>query len=276
MRVNETESCGTKIMECKNKIIHTIAEGDTLYKLSKQYDTTVTELIMGNPTANPYNLRVGARIQVCPGEKYYAVMEKPGMPAENRPGNRPAGMPPQDGNTGTGTPSENAGAVEQLLWSMRLAWLSQIYWIRMYMMSVAAGAADAAETEERMLETVDEITDVFASILPVQSVRRLREMLMRQTELVAAGIRAEKAGETFDYSIADDNAVAIAQFFADLNPYFGKQETENQLLNYLDLIRRQSTEQMDGEFGRSIDTFRDLDSEAIQMADYFARGLLAR
>lgn len=239
-------------MECKRKIIHTIAEGDTLYKLSKQYDTTVTALIMGNPAANPYNLRVGAKLQVCPGEKYFASQEE------------------QE------TPAEKENTLEEFLWSMRRAWLSQIYWVRMYLMSVAAETADKAETEERMYETVDEIMDVFAKYLPVQAVRRVRELLMKQTELIAAGIQAEKEGKTFDYSAADDNAVAMAKFFADLNPYFEQQVTENQLLNYLDLTRRESMEYLAGEFGESINTFRDLENETGRMADYFARGLLAR
>ena len=306
-------------MECRQKIIHVIAEGDTLYKLSKQYDTTVTELIMGNPTANPYNLRVGAKIQVCPGDKYLASVENPDMPPADRPMppmgrpempptnrpmppmnrpmpptnrpmppmNRPE-MPPVNGpmppmgrpemppTNRPDTPAENITSMEELFWDMRKAWLSQIYWVRMYLMSVAAGTADEPQTEERLLETVDEITDVFAEFLPVQAVRRLREMLMRQTELIAAGIRAEKSGESFDYADADDNAEAIAQLFADINPYFGQRDTENQLLNYLDLIRRQSVEQMEGNYGKSIDIFRDLENEALSMADYFVRGLLAR
>ncbi|MFQ7239003.1 MAG: hypothetical protein ACLRP8_08380 [Roseburia intestinalis] len=47
--------------------------------------TTVTELILGNPGVNPYNLQIGMKLFICPGEGY--------VPPQN----------PGGGNMGGGT-----------------------------------------------------------------------------------------------------------------------------------------------------------------------------
>lgn len=62
-------------MYCQNRIVHTVQEGDSLYRIARQYHTTVTELILGNPGVNPYNLQAGMKLYVCPGESYVPPRE---------------------------------------------------------------------------------------------------------------------------------------------------------------------------------------------------------
>ena len=57
-------------MNCSNSIEHTVEAGDTLYKLSRQYKTTVSSIILSNPRINPYNLQIGMKIEICPGREY--------------------------------------------------------------------------------------------------------------------------------------------------------------------------------------------------------------
>jgi len=52
-------------MPCLNKINHTIQHGDTLYKLSKMYNTTVDQILIENPYLNPYNLQIGSVVSFC-------------------------------------------------------------------------------------------------------------------------------------------------------------------------------------------------------------------
>lgn len=266
-------------MNCQNRMVYIVQDGDSLYQLARQFHTTVTELILGNPGVNPYNLQIGMRLNICPGESYDESMPssaRPAMPMiPGMPNNRPniPGMNEE-------TESERENAVENLTQEMRLAWLDLIYWTRMYLMSVSAGTNDQQDIEERVLQAADEITDVFADFLPIATTRQLRNLLMEHVELTNELIRMSKEGdvENYDALIKEwyGNANQLAELFGQINPYFSGRETRNILLNYLDLAREAIEQQMSGEYGQSIETFRDMKKHVLDMADYFARGLRAR
>ena len=286
---------GNKDMYCQNKIVHTIQAGDSLYKLSRQYHTTVTELILGNPGVNPYNLQIGMQLFICPGEGYVPQQNPGGGNMGGGTGNPGGGnMGGGTGNPGGGsmgggtgnpgsnneTESEREDSILRLNEDMRLAWLNHVYWTRMYLMSAVADNADQQAVEERLLETADEITDVFARYLPIATTRQLRNLLTEHIEIGGQIIQALKAKNMSDYDALVQewyrNANQMATLFANYNPYFESRETRNMLLNHLDLIREEIEQQVNGEYEQSIDTFRDVEQQALTMADYFARGLLAR
>ena len=282
-------------MYCQNKIVHTIQAGDSLYKLSRQYHTTVTELILGNPGVNPYNLQIGMQLFICPGEGYVPQQNPGGGNMGGGTGNPGGGnMGGGTGNPGGGsmgggtgnpgsnneTESEREDSILRLNEDMRLAWLNHVYWTRMYLMSAVADNADQQAVEERLLETADEITDVFARYLPIATTRQLRNLLTEHIEIAGQIIQALKAKNMSDYDALVKewyrNANQMAALFASHNPYFESRETRNMLLNHLDLTREEIEQQVNGEYEQSIDVFRDVEQQALAMADYFARGLLAR
>lgn len=274
---------GNKDMYCQNKIVHTIQAGDSLYKLSRQYHTTVTELILGNPGVNPYNLQIGMQLFICPGEGYVPPQNPGGGNMGGGTGNPGGGsMGGGTGNPGSNneTESEREDSILRLNEDMRLAWLNHVYWTRMYLMSAVADNADQQAVEERLLETADEITDVFARYLPIATTRQLRNLLTEHIEIGGQIIQALKAKNMTDYDALVQewyrNANQMAALFANYNPYFESRETRNMLLNHLDLTREEIEHQVNGEYEQSIDVFRDVEQQALAIADYFARGLLAR
>ena len=274
---------GNKDMYCQNKIVHTIQAGDSLYKLSRQYHTTVTELILGNPGVNPYNLQIGMQLFICPGEGYVPPQNPGGGNMGGGTGNPGGGsMGGGTGNPGSNneTESEREDSILRLNEDMRLAWLNHVYWTRMYLMSAVADNADQQAVEERLLETADEITEVFARYLPIATTRQLRNLLTEHIEIAGQIIQALKAKNMSDYDALVKewyrNANQMAALFASHNPYFESRETRNMLLNHLDLTREEIEQQVNGEYEQSIDVFRDVEQQALAMADYFARGLLAR
>ena len=83
---------------------HVIRKGDTLYKLSKQYNVKVSALILANPFVNIYNLQVGD--EICIPRIRPVVI--PVTPYPQSPYPRPGVMQPRRG----GEDGEMAGETD--------------------------------------------------------------------------------------------------------------------------------------------------------------------
>ena len=130
-------------MYCQNRISYRVQEGDSLYKLAKQFHTTVTELILLNSGVNPYNLQTGMRLTICPGEGYVDENEsKPSEGNTNKPTKTPVGgiviIP------GTTTQPENNMGVD-LRQRMRMAWLNHITLVKFYLISFFENLSECVE-----------------------------------------------------------------------------------------------------------------------------------
>ncbi len=91
-------------MYCQNQLIYTVQAGDSLYRLAKTYHTTVSDLILGNSEVNPYNLQVGMKLKICPGEAY------PGAEPEDLPRN-------QEGHRSEAGGPERGAAQKAMSWT---------------------------------------------------------------------------------------------------------------------------------------------------------------
>lgn len=161
-------------MNCSNSIEHTVEAGDTLYKLSRQYKTTVSSIILSNPRINPYNLQIGMKIEICPGREYT--------------------RPEMLGNTGNSGISNNNGK-GNLKELMRMAWLNHTYLFRMLLVSMAADLPDQQELVTALIDNAEEIADLFGRYYPENTVHSLRDLLVRHVELTGGLITQKKKGE---------------------------------------------------------------------------------
>lgn len=52
-------------------IIHVVQRGDTLYKISRQYEVNLASIMAANPYANVYNLQPGDEICIPKFSNFY-------------------------------------------------------------------------------------------------------------------------------------------------------------------------------------------------------------
>ena len=294
-------------MYCQNRISYRVQEGDSLYKLAKQFHTTVTELILLNSGVNPYNLQTGMRLTICPGEGY--VDENESTPSEgntNIPTKTPVGgiviipgtttrpgTTTQPGTTtrpgtttqpGTATrpgtttqPGNNMGV--DLRQRMRMAWLNHITLVKFYLISFFENLSSQNAWKDAVYKNAEEILAIFAQYYPASAMQRFRKLFMehlRLTDEVAAGLKADPAfsGEAMENWYI--NAEEIASFLSRQTPAYNETELRKMFYDHLDMERQQMEAYLDGDYVTDIEIYLRSQQNMIELADFLTSGLLAR
>ena len=288
-------------MYCQNRISYRVQEGDSLYKLAKQFHTTVTELILLNSGVNPYNLQTGMRLTICPGEGY--VDNNESTPAEGntsipiktpvggiviipgtttQPGTttRP-GTTTQPGTTtrpGTTTqPGNNMGV--DLRQRMRMAWLNHITLVKFYLISFFENLSSQNAWKDAVYKNAEEILAIFAQYYPASAMQRFRKLFMehlRLTDEVAAGLKADPAFSGAAMENWYINAEEIASFLSRQTPAYNETELRKMFYDHLDMERQQMEAYLDGDYVTDIEIYLRSQQNMIELADFLASGLLAR
>ena len=300
-------------MYCQNRISYRVQEGDSLYKLAKQFHTTVTELILLNSGVNPYNLQTGMRLTICPGEGYVDENEsKPSEGNTNKPTKTPVGgiviipgtttqpggttrpgTTAQPGGTtrpgtttqpGTATrpgtttqPGNNMGV--DLRQRMRMAWLNHIILVKFYLISFFENLSGQNAWKDAVYKNAEEILAIFAQYYPASAMQRFRKLFMehlRLTDEVAAGLKADPAFSGAAMENWYINAEEIASFLSRQTPAYNETELRKMFYDHLDMERQQMEAYLDGDYVTDIEIYLRSQQNMIELADFLTSGLLAR
>ena len=288
-------------MYCQNRISYRVQEGDSLYKLAKQFHTTVTELILLNSGVNPYNLQTGMRLTICPGEGYVDEDEsKPSEGNTNKPTKTPVGgiviipgTTTQPGGTtrpgtttqpgtatrpGTTTQPENNMGVD-LRQRMRMAWLNHITLVKFYLISFFENLSSQNAWKDAVYKNAEEILAIFAQYYPASAMQRFRKLFMehlRLTDEVAAGLKADPAFSGAAMENWYINAEEIASFLSRQTPAYNETELRKMFYDHLDMERQQMEAYLDGDYETDIEIYLRSQQNMIELADFLTSGLLAR
>ena len=67
MRLNKYRVRNFRFYSFKERwVVHTIQEGDTLYRLAEEYDISVLTIFQNNPTLDPRQLIIGEQMSIYP------------------------------------------------------------------------------------------------------------------------------------------------------------------------------------------------------------------
>ena len=177
-------------MKCQ-MTVHEIQKGDTLYKLAKQYKTTVPLILLANPGVNPYNLRVGDKLNICEGKRF----------------------------------EEKQGLDElQIVSDFNKVVYQYLGFLQLYMASFSGTEERTEQSLEYLLEVPGELATIYSAFYPVSMTSRLSQIFTAYTEKLADYARAVYTGERQNISALrneiDEQAVKIGEFLEKQNDKF--------------------------------------------------------
>jgi len=241
-------------MYCSRQLTYVIRQGDNLYQIARFYQTTVPQILALNPNTDPYNLKIGAKIIVCPGESFQ-MQGGTNMPACPDPSKK-----------------------IDLINNMRLVWEQHVYWTRMLLISIAERLKDLDAVTARLMRNPNDIGSIFAQYYSDDVAKTIAQLLTEHLQIGAQLITALRDGQGAQAETLNRqwyvNADKMAAAFAGINPYYNQEDMREMLYRHLDLTKQEVAMRLAGDFPADIKAFDEVEVEALAMADTFSAGLM--
>jgi hypothetical protein len=165
--------------------------------------------------------------------------------------------------------------------AMRQVWQEHVDWTRELIGAIVdrAPLTDLAAVQARLLQNVPDMTKLFARFYPATVIAQMTDLLTTHLTTAAEVVVAARDGNATALADANSrwyaNAQQLATFFNKINPDFGTQAQLLSMFNqHLDLTKLEATQRISGQFAQSVQTFNQIQQQALAMADMFTAGLV--
>jgi len=161
---------------------------------------------------------------------------------------------------------------------MRSLWAQHIYWTRLAVNSIAGRLPDEQPTVERLLQNAQDFADAFRPYYGDAAAGRFGELMRSHLTIAAEVVKALRDNRTEAAADAQKrwyaNADEIAVFLGRINPFWSAAEWRNMMRQHLQLLTREVTTRIAGQYAENVATNRAVEAQAMEMADKMTSGII--
>ena len=218
----------------------------------------------------------GAR-PVTPTSPMTPNQQMPGMPMTPGNAERPMtpGMPTIPGSNNQTNEMVSLDYVD-LLKMIRTLWAENAIWTQQAMASTLNELPESELIVERLRENLEDFATIFGYIYNQEAEQTLRNLLTEYITIFMDYISAVMEGNDELASTAQQDLYSsgeeIVSFLVSLNPDWSESEWRAMMSDYIDLLGQYTQEMMNQDYGEAIDSFDEMLSQALDMADLMADG----
>jgi hypothetical protein len=165
--------------------------------------------------------------------------------------------------------------------AMRKLWEDHITWTRLYIVSAAAGLADAKPTAQRLLQNQADLGNAIKPFYGDAAGERLTALLRPHILIAADLVTAAKSRDSAAVKSASArwhaNADEIADFLHTANPdHWPREALRSAMRQHLDLTLKEAQARLAGDWVADIAAYDAVHGHILQMADVLSSGIISQ
>ncbi len=161
---------------------------------------------------------------------------------------------------------------------IRLLWEQHVYWTRMLILSIVFGLPDFEFVANRLLRNPKDFAEVLHLFYGTDVVSEFTKLFTKHLTIAAELVKNLKERDTASAADAERrwyaNADQLAEFFGRINPFCPEEEWRKMLYEHLSMTKNEAVYMLMGRYEDSINTFDDIEQQALIMADTMTEGLI--
>ncbi|MBU2703422.1 hypothetical protein Ga0466249_004567 [Sporomusaceae bacterium BoRhaA] len=160
----------------------------------------------------------------------------------------------------------------------RLLWEQHVYWTRMVIMGIVFDLPDLEATTTRLLRNAPDFAKLLCRFYGENNAAEFSHLLTDHLVIAAELVKAAKADDSSGAADAEKrwyaNADDIVRFLNHINRYWFIEPMRAMWYEHLSLTKTEAVTMLNRNYDRSIETFNQIEKEALMMADAFSNGII--
>lgn len=166
----------------------------------------------------------------------------------------------------------------ELINTFRKLWEQHIMWTRSFIISTAENLCDLELVTKRLLRNPLDFEKVLSKYYGMEKAKMFSDLFTEHLAIAATLVNQAKQGDIAAVEITRrkwyQNADEIAEFLSSINPHWKKKTWQNMLYSHLKMTEDLATYRLKGMYAQDIEIYDNIETQALEMADYMAMGIM--
>ena len=172
---------------------------------------------------------------------------------------------------------DDCEVLADLTYYFRMLWGQHVMWTRMVMLGMLFDLPELEFSTQRLLRNATDFANALRPFYGDEAAQTFENLLSGHITIFGELINAAEAADTNQVDAIWqrwlNNANEIAEFLANSNPNWSIEDWSAMMMEHLEMLRNNLSYMLEQNYSAAVDSFDDIDMQAMEMADMMAEGI---